>query len=148
MVNLKPITKDNFDDVIELEVDENQDFVVDNVYSIAESKVDPSMIPLAIYNDTNLVGFLMYGINPDPDDNNYWIIRLMVDKKFQKNGYGKKAVELLIDRIKEDKNYSKIMVSTDPENVVAINLYKKLGFKTTGNIIDEEEVFELNYWYN
>jgi len=145
MVNLKPITKDNFDDVIELEVDENQDFVVDNVYSIAESKVDPSMIPLAIYNDTNLVGFLMYGINPDPDDNNYWIIRLMVDKKFQKNGYGKKAVELLIDRIKEDKNHSKIMVSTDPENVVAINLYKKLGFKTTGNIIDEEEVFELNY---
>ena len=145
MVNLKPISKDNFDDVIALEVDEDQDFVADNVYSIAESKVDPSMIPLAIYTDQNLVGFLMYGINPDPDDNNYWIIRLMVDKKFQKNGYGKKAVELLIDRIKEDKNHSKIMVSTDPENVVAINLYKKLGFKTTGNIIDEEEVFELNY---
>ena len=143
MIQLKEITQDNFWEVISLKVGKDQNFVASNAISIAQSKLFPSMIPLAIYNDQIIVGFLMYGI--DPDDNNYWIIRLMVDEKHQQNGYGRKAMEIIIDKIKEDKNHYKIMISTNPENIVGINLYKKLGFESTGNIIDGEEVLELNY---
>jgi diamine N-acetyltransferase len=143
MVQLKEITMENFFEVISLEVGEDQNFVASNVISIAQSKVDPSMIPLAIYNDQTAVGFLMYGI--DPSDNIYWIIRLMVDERYQKKGYGKKAMDIIIDKIKEDKNYNKIVVSTNQRNTLGIEFYKKLGFKSTGKIIDEEEVLELNY---
>ena len=144
MVNLRPVTTDNFWDVVSLEVsDDQENFVASNAISIAQSKVEPSFIPLAIYNDQTIVGFLMYGI--DPEDGNYWIIRLMVDEKYQKNGYGKRAMEIIIDKIKEDKNHNKLIISTDPKNVVGLNLYKKLGFKSTGEILDEEEVLELRY---
>jgi len=143
MVNLKPITLDNFWDVVSLKVGKDQNFVASNAISIAQSKVDPSLIPLAIYDDQTLVGFLMYGI--DPDDGNYWIVRLMVDEKYQRNGFGKKAMEIIIDKIKEDKTHNKLVISTNPENIIGLNLYKKLGFKSTGKIIDKEEVLELIY---
>jgi len=143
MVNLKPITIDNFWDVVSLKVGKDQNFVASNAISIAQSKVEPSLIPLAIYSDQTLVGFLMYGI--DPDDGNYWIVRLMVDEKHQRNGYGKKAMEIIIDKIKEDKSHKKLVISTNPENIIGLNLYKKLGFKSTGKIIDGGEVLELTY---
>jgi diamine N-acetyltransferase len=143
MVELKDITQENFWKVISLKVGKDQNFVASNAISIAQSKLFPSMIPLAIYINDNIVGFLMFGI--DPDDNNYWIIRLMVDEKYQKNGYGKKAMKIIMKKIIEDKNHNKIVLSTNPENIVGINLYKKLGFKTTGKIQDGEEVFEYTY---
>ena len=143
MIELKEITEENFWNIISLKVGKDQNFVASNAISIAQSKIFPSMIPLAIYNAQIPVGFLMYGI--DPDDNNYWIIRLMVDEKHQKNGYGRMAMETIIEKIKEDKNHKKIVLSTNPENKVGIKFYKKLGFISTGKIIDDEEVFELNY---
>ncbi len=143
MVSLKPVTNDNFWEVVSLKVGEDQNFVYSNAISIAQSKVDPSLIPLAIYSDQIIVGFLMYGI--DPDDGNYWVVRLMIDEKYQRNGYGKKAMENIIAKIKEDKSRNKIIISTNPENIVGLNLYKKLGFKSTGKIIYEEEVLELYY---
>ena len=86
---------------------------------------------------------MLYGI--DPEDDNYWIVRLMVDKKHQKNGHGRKAMEIIINEIKQDKNHNRIMISTNPKNIVGLNLYKKLGFISTGKIIGGEEVLELEY---
>ena len=103
MVNLKDINKENFWEVIELKVnDEQKKYVLENSISIAQAKVQPECIPMAIYNDKTLVGFLMYCI--DTDDGNYWIYRFMIDKNFQRNGYGKKAMELLLTEIKKDKH--------------------------------------------
>lgn len=143
MVSLREITKDNFWETISLNVGEDQNFAASNAISIVQSKIDPSLILLAIYNDQTIVGFLLYGI--DLDDGNYWIVWLMVDVKYQKNEYGKKALEIIIERIQEDKSHNKILISTNPANSVGLNIYKKLGFKSTGDIIDGEEVLEFYY---
>jgi diamine N-acetyltransferase len=143
MINLRQITNENFWDVISLKVGKDQNFVTSNAISIAQSKVEPSLIPLAIYHEQILVGFLLYGI--DPDDGNYWIVRLMIDEKFQKNGYGTSAMQTIIEEIKKDKSHHKILISTNSKNSVGLNLYKKLGFISTGEIIDGEEVLELLY---
>jgi diamine N-acetyltransferase len=143
MVSLRQITNENFWDVISLQVGKDQNFVTSNAISIAQSKVDPSLIPLAIYHEQTLVGFLLYGI--DPDDGNYWIVRLMVDEKFQKNGYGTSAMQTIIEEIKKDGSHHKILISTNPKNSVGLNLYKKLGFISIGKVIDGEEVLELLY---
>ena len=102
MITLKEITKDNFWDCIELTVSKDQeDFVTSNAISIAQSKVQPECIPLAIYHHDIMVGFVMYCL--DVDDNEYWIYRFMIDEKYQNMGYGTQALEQVIERIKEDK---------------------------------------------
>ena len=61
MILFKEITKDNFWDCIELSVlNEQVDFVTSNAVSIAQSKIQPECIPLAVYDDEVMVGFVLY----------------------------------------------------------------------------------------
>jgi diamine N-acetyltransferase len=144
MICLKDITLENFWKVIELKVKNDQKgFVASNAVSIAQSKVQPECIPLAIYSDDILVGFLMYCI--DRNDNNYWFYRVMIDESFQGKGYARKAMEIIINKIKDDKTHNIIRISAVPENVIAKELYIKLGFKITGEMDDDEEIMELKY---
>jgi diamine N-acetyltransferase len=140
-ITLKEITPDNFEDIISLKA---QKYCASNLYSLAQAKVDSSLMPLAIYNEDTPVGFIMYGKDPD-DNNEYWIVRLMIDFQYQKNGFGKKAMEMIIDEIKQDKSHDKIKLSTDPENTIGIKLYNQLGFTEIGEIIHGETVMVLKY---
>ena len=144
MVYLKEINSENFWDVIELKVHEEQkEYVLENSISIAQAKVQPECIPMAIYDDEKLVGFLMYCI--DRDDGNYWIYRFMIDKNFQRKGYAKKAMELLLNEIKKDKNHNKIVLDVKKESIAAVELYKGFGFKFNGKIFGTSYVMELDY---
>lgn len=141
MINFREITRENFDDCLFLEVTEEQeDFVASTTFSLAESKIFTENIPLAIYDGDIMVGFIMYGL--DPDDNEYWLSRLLIDQKHQKNGYGRQAVETFLTMITEKYQLKKVLLSFEPENKVAEKLYLSLGFKHTGKIIDDELVLE------
>lgn len=144
MVSLKEIDRSNFFDVIKLSVaDEQREFVATNLFSLAQAKAFPECVCLAIYHDDVLVGFTMYCI--DQEDHEYWIYRLMIDTKHQSNGYGKAAMERLIERIKEDKQHQVIYISFEPDNIWAKLLYEKLGFEEDGRVIDGEVVYKLVY---
>jgi len=140
-ITLRDVDENNFDEVISLHVEK---YCASNIYSLAQAKIFPDAIPLAIYNDDTLVGFIMYGIEPR-DNNEYWIDRLMIDEKFQNKGYGKKALEIIIEKIKQDKTHNKIKISTNPENSNAIKMYKKLGFNETGELNFDEALLILDY---
>ncbi|MCL2015428.1 MAG: GNAT family N-acetyltransferase [Defluviitaleaceae bacterium] len=140
-ITLREIDQNNFDEVISLKVEK---YCASNLYSLAEAKIFSEAIPLAIYNDDKLVGFIMYGKEPR-DNNEYWIDRLMVDEKYQKNGFGKRTLEIVIDKIKQDKTQDKIKISTNPENMVARKLYAKLGFYETGELHGDEVLMILEY---
>jgi len=140
-ISLREVDENNFDEVISLQVEK---YCASNIYSLAQAKIFPDAIPLAIYNNDTLVGFIMYGIEPR-DNNEYWIDMLMIDEKYQKNGFGKKALETIIKKIKQDKSHNKIKISTNPENTIAIKLYKKLGFYETGELHDDEALLILEY---
>ena len=71
------------------------------------AKIQPELIPLAIYNGDVLVGFTMYCIDISDE---YWIYHLMIDRKFQRMGYGEAAVKCLISIIKQDKEHDKIYI--------------------------------------
>jgi len=144
MIEFKEIDRHNFLDVIDLRVAEEQkSFVAPNVFSLAQAKAFPECICLAIYQDDVLVGFTMYCI--DSDDKEYWIYRLMIDAKHQSKGYGKEAMEKLIERIKQDQEHKVIYLSFEPENNLAKGLYEKLGFEADGRIIDGEIVYKITY---
>ena len=144
MITLKEIDRGNFFDVIKLGVDDEQKgFVATNVFSLAQAKAFPECVPLAIYEDEVLVGFTMYCM--DQEDHEYWIYRLMIDTKHQSKGYGKAAMEKLIERIQDDKQHRVIYISFEPENMRAQQLYEKLGFEVDGRVIDGEIVYKLEY---
>lgn len=144
MIKFREIDRDNFLDVIKLGVtDEQKKFVADNLFSLAQAKAFPECICLSIYHEDIIVGFTMYCI--DADDHEYWIYRLMIDEKYQSKGYGKAAMEKLIDRIKEDKDHKVIHISFEPNNTWAKQLYEKLGFAADGRVIEGEVVYKLEY---
>jgi diamine N-acetyltransferase len=144
MIQLKPIDRHNVWDCVELKVAEHQrKFVASNVVSLAQAKAQEECIPLAVYDGDIMVGFLMYCI--DVDDNNYWIYRVMIGEEHQGKGYGKQALNLLINKIKEDKNHDKILLGVHVESEFAVKLYKSCGFEFTGQIMDGEHIMQLNY---
>ena len=140
-ITLREINGDNFDEIIALKVEK---YCASNLYSLAQAKVYTEAIPLAIYNDDIAVGFIMYEIEPR-DNNEYWIDRLMIDEKHQKKGYGKIAMEIIIDKIKQDKTHNKIKLSTNPDNFIGRKFYRNLGFKETGEMHGDEVLMVLEY---
>lgn len=128
---LKEVTSENWEECITLQPREDQKpFIASNVYSLAQSKFLPNFETLAVYKDRIMVGFVMFGI--DPDDSQYWIYRLMIDSRYQGKGYGLETMKQVIDRIKAKPDATNIMVAYHPENQAAAALYERLGFKVLG----------------
>ncbi|MBE0697007.1 MAG: GNAT family N-acetyltransferase, partial [Anaerolineaceae bacterium] len=99
IISLRPITPQNFREVIRLQVSEDQkNFVASNAYSLAEAGVFPHRSPLAIYADETPVGFLMSAF--DEETQRHWIFRLMIAASQQGHGYGRAAMRLLIERMR------------------------------------------------
>ena len=66
MIEFREITRENFDECLFLDVTEEQgDFVASTTFSLAEAKIFTENIPLAIYDQDTMVGFIMYGLDPD-----------------------------------------------------------------------------------
>ena len=139
-IKFMDVTADNFKECIKLTVSEDQKgYVASNVFSVAQSKVSPELIPTCIYAGDVMVGFTMFG--RDVDDGNIWIARLMIDEKYQGKGYGKAAVAKLIEFLPEKYGCSEVYLSTEPHNTHAQRIYESLGFINTGEIICDEAVF-------
>ena len=143
-VTLREITPENFSAVINLDVAEDQKlFVAPNVKSIAQAKIYPDSIPMAIYSgDGEPVGFVMYGY--DPDDKKYYLGRLMIDARHQGKGYGKAATLEVIRRMSEIEGCRAIYLSFVPENTGAEKLYSSVGFQRTGALNGNEIVMRFD----
>ena len=144
MVTLREITTENFWDVISLSVSPKQEkLVLTNAVSIAQAKVQPECIPLAIYSGDTPVGFLMYCV--DRDDNEYWLYRIMVDHRHQEKGYGRQAMNQLIKTIKKDESRHRIYLGVHRDGGASVKLYESLGFAFTGDVYGEEHIMVMEY---
>ena len=134
-VTLHPITKENFNDCINLEVDVTQtELVASNAKSLAEAYVNSSLTPLGIYDvaargwekpKSPMVGFTMYELVAGVG----FILRLMIDRKFQRQGYGKATMIEVIRRLHLHPEVEIIATSHRKENVAAGSLCRDLGFR-------------------
>ena len=143
MVELREITEDNFDEVIELRVSENQEGFVSSVaYSLAQAWVyKETAFPFAIYADEVPVGFVMLGYYKSR--NQYTLWKFLIDKHYQNRGYGKEALRLAIKYLVETFGVSEIYTGVALGNAVAKKLYNSIGFVETGVIEDYME--EMRY---
>ena len=141
-VTLRPITQENLWAVVDLKPHPGQEaFVEDNVASIANAYVEPTFVPLGVYAGEALVGFAMYGRHPVTGA--WWVIRLMIDREHQGKGYGRAAMEAVIEMMAERVGCEEIVTSFVPANAVAAGLYASLGFRPTGEIEDGEPLVRL-----
>jgi diamine N-acetyltransferase len=141
-VTLRPLTRDNLWAVVGLKLHPGQEaFVADNIDSIANASVEPTFVPLAVYADHELVGFVMYGQHPETGA--WWVIRLMIAREQQGKGYGRAAMEAVIAMMAERVGCEEIVTSFNPANAVALGLYTSLGFQPTGEIEDDEPLLRL-----
>jgi len=138
-VELRPVTAENFQECINLKVkDEQADFCASNLYSIAESKVEPAAIPVCIYLDGAMVGFILYGPEEYKGGERMWIDRFMIDARYQGRGYGKLALAALLAAIRRDFDFGEVYLSYVPENEIADKLYGGFGFVKTGDFCGDE----------
>lgn len=155
MLKLKKINRTNIGEILKLEVFDNQkNFVATNNSSIIEAYIaiteNNDVFTFGIYKDDTPVGFLMigYDVNSDDEDDpkiakgNYNIWRLMIDKKFQGKGFGKKAMNLALEFINTFPSGTAkyCWLSYESDNNVARELYKSVGFVETDEKDGEEIV--------
>jgi diamine N-acetyltransferase len=150
MPEIRPVTKNNWQELIKLKVREDQKhFVASNVYSIAQAQFGDEyeghwdLHPFGIYDGDRPVGFLMYGLNFEHPKQQAFIQRLMVDEKFQRKGYGKFGMEWMLEIFRADERIKEVSISYEPENEGARKLYASLGFAETGEIVDAETLAVL-----
>ena len=161
MLHLEKINSENIWDIVNLNVFRHQKhFVASNLVSIAQAYgvmgSDVSAFPFGIYNGKRPVGFVMIGYNeaaepdyirfnvkpPEVYKNNYTIWRLMIDKRYQKRGYGREAINLALDFIRTWPcgKADFCAISWEPENEVASKLYHSMGFENNGEMDGDEIV--------
>lgn len=142
-VELKEVTKESWPEVMNLAFKlEQGGLVAPNFYRVREFKAEPTFVQLAIFSEEIVVGFAMYGL--DPDDGKYWIYRLMIDVDQQRKGFGKASLIKLIHMMSEIPGCDEIFVGYRPENFVAHALYMSSGFKRTGQMLQGEYIARLD----
>lgn len=138
-ITLRAIDADNWHACVKLTVSEEQkQNVADNAVSLAQAAYEKQWYPHGVYADDMLVGFLMFGT--DPETKRVELCRYMIDKQYQGKGYGKAALAKLYDLIKIRYGPITFYTSIVPENHAAKKLYEDAGFSMTGEVMWEELV--------
>lgn len=142
MVELREVGKENYNECLALTVTEEQTkFIASNIYTMAQAYIYRDVVKLfAIYSNNELVGFTMLDV--DLPKSEYWIWRLMIDKKFQNKGYGKEAIKLILDYF-SSMGVKKVKLSFEKENEIAEHVYRECGFETNGDLHDGEIVMQV-----
>ena len=142
VVSLREITQDTLRSILRLQVGPEQtQNVAPNAVSLAEALFEPKAWYRAIYADETPVGFMM--TFEDPEKPTYYLWRYMIGAEYQGNGFGRRALELLIDRIKQQPNATEMLLSAVPGPHSPILFYERLGFVETGEVDHGENVMKL-----
>ncbi|GAB5616551.1 GNAT family N-acetyltransferase [Faecalimonas canis] len=127
MITFKEIDRSNYMECIGLRIKEEQKgFVADNVQSLVEAKFEEGLYTRAIYSNDIMVGFVLFDY--DPEIPGWSMSRFMIGEQYQGQGLGKEAIKQFLKYIKEEMKIHELYISVEVENVVACEMYEKIGF--------------------
>lgn len=118
-----------------------EEFVASNAVSLVQAAMEPGWTTRAIYHEETMIGFAMYGYSHS--DQRFELCRLMIDYRFQRRGFGRQALRLIMDEMSRNPDCSTIYLSFDPHNDTAKTLYEEFGFQNTGHIVEDEWLYSL-----
>jgi len=150
-LSLQEVTRENWRDTLSLNVfPEQQRFIADYVpiaaIALAKAYIRPGglvWVPYAFYANAEMVGFTELAYKPGSLDN-YWIFHFFIDCHYQRRGYGKEALRILLQFIRDHHPQCQtLQLTVHPENDHARHLYTGAGFRPTGAVFSDEPVYRL-----
>jgi len=139
VVELRPVTDDNVRAICRLAVAPAQSrFVAPNAVSLAQALFAPLAWYRAVYADEQPVGFAMLSIDTATPE--YYLWRFMIGDDFQRRGYGRVAIRLILDHVRTLPGAAVLMTSWVPAEGGPEHFYRGLGFVPTGEVDDGEVV--------
>ena len=146
-IELINLTEENLQQCFELKVaDDQAQYIASNADSWNAALENKEVArPFMICCDGKPIGFTMFAFDEEYEDPNdrYWLWRFMIDESLQGKGYGTAALKVIIQYFR-DHGANNIRLSTKETNVGALSLYRKAGFRDTGEMNDEEIVLQLD----
>ena len=94
-----------------------------------------------IYNDDTPVGMVLY--YDWEDGGAYDLSQLFIDRRYQGKGYGRKASEPVLQMMRADGKYDRVVLCFIEGNDSAKRLYESLGFRLTGDADGNEIIMEM-----
>ena len=145
MVELRPITENNFTEAFALRLAPGQEkYVSHPIRSLAQAYVYRDQCqPFGIYNDDKMIGYVMVIYDYDIPEYDRW--HMMIDETMQGKGYGSDALDLVLDYIKTKPfgSSGRVTLTCSKDNVAALGLYISRGFAKTGAVYDDEVELSL-----
>jgi regulation of enolase protein 1 (concanavalin A-like superfamily)/GNAT superfamily N-acetyltransferase len=137
LVTLREITEENLTAILRLSEtlsDSHRRMVATNAISIAQAHYSKYAWYRGIYVGEDPVGFVMVYIGPEEEDQPesllYFLWRLMVAEQYQGRGYGRKALEQVMQMAKE-RGAKEFFTSCGEGEGSPEGFYRKLGFEPT-----------------
>ena len=138
MVDLIELSEENWMDFAGLSVDESQKaYLASSIgilargYAYRNSRAKVT----GIVADGTPVGLAMVR-DMDDEPACYDLQQFMIDRNFQGQGYGFRALELILAALKAEQKYACVEVRVKREDVQAIHVYEKAGFVDSGYLDD------------
>ncbi len=121
---------------------EQQRFVSDSAKILARAYAyrEHRSRAYVIYNDDVPVGMVMYYDCEELCA--YDFSQLFIDERYQGHGFGKAAARLILDEMRNDGKYKKVILCYIDGNNAAENMYRSLGFYHTGERDGDEIIME------
>jgi SAM-dependent methyltransferase/RimJ/RimL family protein N-acetyltransferase len=141
-VSLREIDADNVRAVCDLKLAPGQQiYVAPSAYTLAEAQFYPNAWVRAIYADDEPVGVL--GLLADTETPRYLLVRLMIAAQHQDRGYGRAALELLVEHVRMLPDSGELETSCVPGPGSPIGFYRAFGFEDTGRNEEGETILRL-----
>jgi len=138
-VSLREITSETVRAVCRLSdtlVPPKKYMVAPNAVSIAQAHFEERAWFRAIYAGETPVGFIM--LYDDPETPDYFLWRLMIAGPHHGKGFGRQAIELLVDYVRTRPGATVLETSCGQGPGNPEGFYRKLGFVRSGKMFDEE----------
>lgn len=131
-----------------------EQFVASVAESLVEAAATPGACPWyrAAYVDDTPVAFVMLSDNIPPERTEYlgpyFLWRLLVDVQYQRRGYGRAILDVVVDYVRTRPGAERLLTSHGPGAGGPLGFYLKYGFTLTGEVFDDEPVLELRLLLN
>lgn len=145
-VTLREVTRHNIQAVMNLDAGDGGRQVAPNAKSMAQAAVYGEAWPRAIYAGADVVGFVML-YDPsrvaEPEDPDFFLWRLMVDREWQGLGIGLAALRLVVEHVQTRPHPGEMFTSIVEPAPQLLAFYGHAGFELTDQYVDGERVLRL-----
>jgi diamine N-acetyltransferase len=138
-VSLQEVTEETVRVVCQLsntQTPPKKNMVAPNAVSIAQAHFSEHAWFRAIYASDTPVGFVMLYDNPDEEE--YFLWRLMVAEQHHGKGFGRRAIELLADYVRTRPGAKELETSCAQGAGSPEGFYREVGFERNGKLLGKE----------